>query len=164
LTNEYPQPSAEVLAQIEAELAASKARILQILARQQGDEPATVATETLVADGLGANGDGLPAATLQNRQRELHAIITSFERRIGDKYDLGIVLQRFPEAAPLRLHTVTFFNSGAVSFMGLDSLGRSANLYDTLDEFAIVLKKVRRNGRSKPRQPVEFYTVTRGKA
>ena len=164
LTEDDSQPNAEILARIEAELAASKARILRILAGDEVSEPQTVATETFTAPGEPACERALSPETIQQRQRELHAIITSFEQRIGDDYDLAIVLQRFPDAAPLRLHSVTFFHSGAVSFMGLDTLGRSANLYDTLDDFALILKKVRRLNRSRPTQPVEFYTVTRNNA
>lgn len=160
LTDDDSQPSAEILARIEAELAASKARILRILAGDEVSEPPTVATETFTAPGEPACARALSPETIQQRQRELHAIITSFEQRVGDDYDLAIVLQRFPDAAPLRLHSVTFFRSGAVSFIGLDTLGRSANLYDTLDDFALILKKVRRLNRSRRRRPVEFYTVT----
>ena len=149
-----------MLAQIEAELTASKARILEILSNEAPRDPETVATEAnLPAQTHVAPYQAASGATILARQRELRSIITSFEKRVGDAYDLGIMLRRFPETAPLRLHSVTFFGSGAVSFMGLDGLGRSANLYDTLDHFSVILKKVRRLNKSRARKPVEFYTV-----
>ncbi len=150
---------ADVLAQIEAELAASKARILELLGAGHA-EPETAVTEMTQARPLRLRPcSDLPNHLLRQRQRELHSLISSFEDRLGDAFDLGIVLQRFPEMAPLRLQVVTFFDSGAISFMGLDSLGRASNLYDTLDHFSVVLKKVRRLRPDSPRKRVEFYSV-----
>ncbi len=149
----------DLIAQIEDELAASKARILSILNAHHGNVD-TLATETSLPAPLrltphqSASGEAI-----LTRQRELRSIISSFEKRVGDEYDLGVVLRQFADAAPLRLFSVTFFNSGAVSFMGLDSFGRSANIYDTLDHFSVILKKLRRRNKSNPRKPVEFYTV-----
>ena len=163
MTDDDSQLNTEILTRIEAELAASKARILKILAGEEVSESPTIGAEPFMVEGELACVRAFSPETIQQRQRELHAIITSFEQRIGD-YDLAIVLQRFPDTAPLRLHSVTFFHSGAVSFMGLDALGRSANLYDTLDNIALILKKVRRLNKSSPRQAVEFYTVTRSNA
>ncbi len=150
---------ADILAQIEAELAASKARILALLGNASA-EPETVATEVTYAEPIRLKPwSSIDVHQIQERQRELRAVINSFEQRVGDDFDLGIVLQRFADTAPLRLHSVTFFGSGAVVFSGLDTLGRSAQLYDTLDRFSVILKKLRRANRSKPRKAVEFYTV-----
>ncbi len=159
MTNDTTQIPDDLLAQIEAELAATKARILDILgSRQCGDNPFAIEAELsgpLQLTPYRSTTD----KTIFSRQRELRSIITSFEKRVGDEYDLGVVLRQFADAAPLRLYSVTFFSSGAVSFMGLDAFGRSANIYDTLDHFSVILKKLRRRNKSKPRKPVEFYTV-----
>lgn len=159
MTNDNRQISGDLLAQIEDELAASKERILDLLGANQR-EANTVATETSLPEPLRlAPCPAMAEAAILARQSELRSIITSFEKRVSNEYDLGVVLRQFSDAAPLRLYSVTFFHSGAVSFMGLDSLGRSANIYDTLDHFSVILKKLRRLNKNKPRRPIEFYTV-----
>ncbi len=147
---------------IEAELASSRERILAIVA---GDDCTGLQGETvahLVPDTSQLRQHLLPTAALSDyqiseRQKEVKSIISSYEQRVGEDYDLGITLGEFAESAPLRLTAVTFFSSGAVSFVGLDALGRSTNMYDTLDHFSIILKKVRRNRHAGPRAPIEFY-------
>lgn len=159
LDNKHSIP-AEILAEVEAELAASRARIVELLKHSAlstnvlNDD--TAVTEPLLLQRC----TGLSTQQLKLRQREIRSLITSFEQRLDASHDLAVIPQRLGENAPLRLRSVAFFSSGAISFMGLDTMGRAANIYDTLDDFSIILKKVRRLDGSPPRKQVEFYTVT----
>lgn len=146
---------------IRAELAASQEKILSLIADHS--EPGRNSTGFFAppAEPLSLRPlDMLTPDTISKRQREVKTVIESFQQRLTAGHDLGVTVGQFPDATPLRLTAVTFFSSGAVSFVGLDARGKAANVYDTLDNFSLSLKKLRRFNGGEPRSPVRFFTTT----
>ena len=153
--------NSELRALIKAEMVASQERILSLIADHDLPAGESASLFTPQTGPLSLHPlDMLNPETINKRQREVKTVIESYQQRLSNHHDLGIVLGQFPETAPLRLTAVTFFSSGAVSFVGLDARGKAANMYDTLDSFSIILRKLRRLDGKEPRSPVRFFSTT----
>ena len=158
---------------IEAELENSKERILSILNRSRSMGPGGSFNHSLDTVFLESDDEidtfsvlpdsrqtPMPGGLVAMRRKEIKAAISSFEARLNQDYELGLVLESFPEVPPIRLRVVSFYISGSVSFIGVDNSGLPVNLYDRLDKLSLVLKKIRRRSTKVRRKPVRFFRVT----
>ncbi len=104
-----------------------------------------------------ASGKNDPSDNCFQQYAEMMAMVRSYEKMIGDQFNLGISFHNYPDLKQIRLLSISVYRSGSVILLGMDKLNMPINIFERIENVSLALTAIKRKNLRKPRSEISFF-------